>query len=710
MSGFRPTAHPVLGLPTAAEMMAMGTHKWQEAMVRRESIIKQERADPLRMGWEPPIWKVCDALLCLPWVEPAWGERMRRRLGFDKPVSTLLINGGNRAGKSQYAANRTMRLLRMGRRSERSEAQMRAWVLHSTLQMSRDYQQPLLYNYLPNDLRGKDIKSRDTYIAYKQKTGFSEEKFVLPPPKPGYPGADCLFKAYEQDRTGIEGGNLDWIWPDELVPVDWVETMELRIAEKNGWMVITFTPVEGYTPTVALFQSGAQVVMESVAYLLPKDGGEPDVAAALGLTEAELAEVRAAEKEGRASASPQCVPEACANWIEDVMREGVKREEDGRPISRSGGQSSLFVNVTKSQGLTPPSSGREWEMVPRVMKCADGEGKRAVVFFHSADNPYGNPKSVISTISGKPRAFVLERFYGVASKQFVTRFPKFAREVHVIAPEAVPAKGTNYQIVDPSSGRNFFMVWFRVTPEQVYAYREWPGPHYIPGIGVPGPWALPDGKKPDGRPGPAQNTFGWGLLDYKRQIAELEGWAGKGEIKQISRLGGQSSLFVNDTNRQGLTPPSSTPPSSGDPTSMTSEELIALEESGEGVQERFLDSRFASNPRLENDRPTTLLTDFEDIGLFFTPTPGGPISEGVQKINDLLNYDPEKPVDFFNRPKLLISSACPNLIFALATWTGKDGERGATKDPIDCLHYFATADCTYLGGGEDGEEEGRRYY
>ena len=136
------------------------------------------------------------------------------------------------------------------------------------------------------------------------------------------------------------------------------------------------------------------------------------------------------------------------------------------------------------------------------MKCVSEKGKRAVVFFHSSDNPYGNPKEVWGMIAGKPEDFVKERFYGVALKEMRARFPKFNLDVHVVAPEEVPADGTNYKMVDPCSGRNFFMLWIRVTPEHAYVYREWPGDYYIEGVGVPGPWALPDGKKMDGRRGP----------------------------------------------------------------------------------------------------------------------------------------------------------------------------------------------------------------
>ena len=99
---WKPTPHPLLGLPSVEEAMRLGEMGFQKLIADREEIIKQEADNPLQFGWEPPIWKVCDALLGFPWVDAAWAERMRRHLGFNRPVRVLLINGGNRAGKSEY--------------------------------------------------------------------------------------------------------------------------------------------------------------------------------------------------------------------------------------------------------------------------------------------------------------------------------------------------------------------------------------------------------------------------------------------------------------------------------------------------------------------------------------------------------------------------------------------------------------------------------
>jgi phage terminase large subunit-like protein len=653
MASFQATPHPILGVPTPAQAREMGEAKWRKLMTWREEIIAAERVEPFDNLWEPPIWRVCDALLGLPWVPKEEAEQIRQRLGFARRVSTLLINGAQRGGKTQYSCSRVMRILRM-------KAGRRAWMLHENMEMSREYHQAPLYHYLPSHLRAENVRDKTAYIAYKQKTGFSEASFVLPAPE-GEQGSQCTFKAYEQDMHSVQGGNLDIISPDELVPIEWVNEMRYRIAERDGWMIITFTPVQGYSPTVKEFQDGATTALEVPAYLLPNDGGEPDLARQLGLTPEELKELYAADeaRPPRAAYYPQARPDPLGAILADSQL----------PIANS------------------QEHGRSFEMVPRVLRCVDPE--RAVVFFHLGDNPYGNPKGVWAKMK-RERGAILERAYGVATKNMTARFAKFRRcdahgnGAHVIPPDNIPKEGTNYLIVDPCNGRNFMMKWYRVTPERSYLYREWPGNYHIPDIGVPGPWALPDGKVPDGRRGPAQMPFGWGLRRYKLELARLEGWSDylKGEPPNLTKE--EREAWID-----GLDP---------------------MNGAREHVQERFLDSRFASTPQMTKDRPKTLITEFEEIGLFFTPTPGDDIEEGCTLIDAALDYDTNQPVSALNQPKFQVSADCENSIFALLTWTGrtKEGRRdldGATKDPIDCDRYFFLGDCTYSGGRVDDRDE-----
>jgi hypothetical protein len=278
--------------------------------------------------------------------------------------------------------------------------------------------------------------------------------------------------------------------------------------------------------------------------------------------------------------------------------------------------------------------------------------------------------------------YVLERWYGVANKAIAQRFPLFNRDVHVIKKAQIPARGMNNLFMDPCGGRNPFFIWVRETPGASWVYREWPGNYEIPGQDVPGPWTLPDGKKKDGRPGPAQQSFGFGLAQIKFEMARLEQWKA---ITQQPRQEdeGEKAWYIRLSESLG---------------------------SVENVRTRFIDSRYASAKKENADMPTTLILEFLEIGLVFEPAKaefrvlydpsvnaGG---EGVTIITDRLAYDPGKPVDFFNKPRLFICEDCANLIYSLENWTGLDGGKGAAKDPIDCLRMWAVSGCEW----EDPED------
>lgn len=648
--GFVPSSHPVLPLPTPAETIALGEAGWISALKKREDIIRKEQDDPLRHGWEPPIWKVCDALLGFDRPEADWSviaEIIRQRLGFKVLVKILLILGGNRSGKSEYVSKRTVKLISYSRSK-------RVWMFHTSNQMSIEYQQPLIWKYLPAEIRKavskKAVREAMEYISFTRKNGFPDGRVIMPTE------SEISFRNYEQKRDTIEGGEIDLAAPDELCPPDWMETLELRIATRGGAIILSFTPVDGYTETVAMMCDGAQTVLESIGFLLPKDGQPADIARALGLTEAELehviAEAEASARERRPARlhAPRSRPEDCMKWTDPAL---------GRQLGC---------------GQLPVPAGRSFEKVPRVLRCAHPEGNRAVVHFHSADNPYGNPLEVWKLIRGKSPAFIRERWYGIANKTIAGKFPKFSVKTHVVPASRAPKAGTNYQLTDPAGSRNPFMLWIRATPRGHYVYREWPNQHTeIPGVGVLGPWALPGGgiingrRRHDGKLGPGQApSLGWGYLANKVEIARLEGWA---DYKAKKPDGMDEKEWQRSWRAENG--------------------------AAEAIFQRIIDSRPASAPREEDDRPTTLLTQFEDIGLVYVPAPGDDIEEGVQDINDALDYREDEPVNEFNEPHLYISEECQNLIFAMGKWTGADGNKGATKDPIDLLRYYFRAGCEH---------------
>ena len=252
------------------------------------------------------------------------------------------------------------------------------------------------------------------------------------------------------------------------------------------------------------------------------------------------------------------------------------------------------------------------------------------------------------TLAGAPKAEIKTRAYGIPTKAILARFPKFRESVHVVEPEKIPKEGSRYMFVDPASARNWFMIWVLVDArDRHFIYREWPSEgEYIPGIGDPGPWAESDGRKSDGRPGTAQNSYGWGFEHYVSEIERLE----------------------------------TLPTQNGD---KEREEIIC----------RWMDSRFGNTPNLKNDAATTVIEECAGLELPFAPAPLDPIEEGVSMINSLLDHDAEANKE----PKLYISTACRAVIFALKVWTGKDEKLGACKDPVDCVRWMAIAGLRDVG-------------
>ena len=280
------------------------------------------------------------------------------------------------------------------------------------------------------------------------------------------------------------------------------------------------------------------------------------------------------------------------------------------------------------------------ERVPRIQQCT--REKARVVYFHTSDNPFGNPEAMETELRGSNRERILMRAYGVPTRAKLSMFPKFRDAVHVVPHDKVPKEGTVYHFVDPGEGKAWAMLWIRFSPDnRCWIYREWPNQlEYIEGVGYPGPWAEADGKLEDGRPGPAQKACAWfGFKEYKAVIAAAE------KADEIAK-----------------------------------------------VEERWMDSRYGNTPTMTEEGVRTLIEQCHDrMDLDFKATSGKAITEGVGIINDWLAFDEEKPLGADNSPRLYISERCQNLIYALKTWTGKDGKHGATKDFIDVLRYIVLA-------------------
>lgn len=521
LDSYKPTPHPVVKLPDVKSLVEkLGVEKAIEVLQLREDKILAEKLDPYRHGFEPWHWKEADQIL--------------------KDKQEILVLGGNRAGKTEWAAKRLIQTLV-------NKDRAMVWCLHTTHQSSIQMQQNVVFKYLPPELKIAK-KTKVTNISYSQKNGFSDNTFILPN------GSQCVFMNYAQKKDVIEGGECDLIWCDELVPLDWIDTLRYRIVTRRGKLVITFTPIQGYS----------QVVKDYVA---------------------------------------------------------------GCKFKKSLKADLLDEKITHVNGV-------QRGHMPFTAECH--RANAGIAWFHSILNVYSPFDEMRKTLAGRNNHEIKIRAYGYAENTVGSQFPRFG-ESSIVDKEAIPEEGTNYMVVDPAGARNWFMLWLRVTKDgKMFVYREFPDMSL-------GEWALPS-DKPDGKEGIAQrNGAGMGLDEIKETIRRLEG--------------------------------------------------------KEEIAERYIDPRAGATQAVGKDGGTSLieLLDDGDKPMYFAPAAGVAIEQGVSIINDWFSYDMTQPISPINEPKLFISKECQNLIYCLKEWTGADGEKGATKDPIDCLRYLAVMSPIYIG-------------
>jgi hypothetical protein len=532
-----------LGWPAPADLIdRVGLHDAVLYLRERKILIEEAERDPLQMGYVPMIWDTVEEQI----------KDLRKK--FPVGVIKIIVWGGNRSSKTRFAANYVNRdCLREGRRW---------WCCDSTEAMARANQMRLIWEQFPPEWKNLQ-RDQVTKVRYSVADGFSENMFVCPN------RSEVNFKFYSMDVANLPGPELDGIWADELIPLVWVETLIYRLVNRNGILLITFTPELGWNETYGYFYEGAQVLEESDAQLLPK------------------------------------------------------LDEQGRTIA--------------------------YTKVPRVMQCQDPTAR--IVFFHTKDNPFGNYPSLKQQLKNKGREEILIRAYGVCTKSHMAAFPMMNRAAHVITNVEFQRalkdnpKAERYHLVDPCSGRNWFMIWVLCPyPDKWIVYREWPSHGhqggYVQGFGMPGAWAV-SGAAADGVAGPAQKSFGFGLQRYMEEILEKE--------------------------------------------------------DGEGILARYIDSRYAGAATLDRERVTTLIEQMSEVGMDFLGMTAesrilGVKDGSIDMINSALFYDVETELGKFspelsrvNVPQLQVLETCPNSIWALEHWTGKDAQRGACKDPIDCI-------------------------
>ena len=675
------TPHPVFRLPTAEQARAMPLEDLNEWLARRDVWIENEKRDPFTYGFESEIWNLVDDLLVdgnkvvldLTRIAKLFPDG-QAPLMVDVPkelegAPEIWIPGANRSSKSEYAGKKIMKVLYDTKGA-------RTWSFADTGPISIARQQPIFWRYMPLEVKrlaadtGKARQGVTLNVSYKQKTGFAEQSFVLPN------GAQHWFKNYEQDLQNVEGDQLDAIWLDELRNIELLRTLRGRTIDRGGLIIVTFTSIdENYTAVVNEYERGARTVLEVDAELLPI-------------------------KRPRGLSADSLGP--------DLRRSGEEDSENLRESAKSADENDL-----ETIG---------YEKVPRVKVAGpgnDGNLRANIVFFHITDNPYFGYQGAMqrrragaAPLFGKERFYrayrnatrgkILSRVYGILQAASSQQFPKFSDAVHVIEPDTETAAW--HELPFRGSMRRTQLGDDMATDRSPPAGGVYTGNGRargtrarIPGHKRSGPvdCARENGRRRARR---CAEKLGFGLDAYKAEIARLEGWPEQKKETETQPEAGFKR--VPGLARAG--------------SRINSGQPGRLKMMDEGNRSRSAGWIAATARCLRaRGKGKTLIEQCGELDLEFKAASGKEIVEGVTLINDMLDYDKELPLGQWspqlgrlNSPKLYVSSRCPNLIYAMREWTGKDGNKGACKDWIDLLRYAALAELSYIGEGAYTWEKG----
>ena len=338
--------------------------------------------------------------------------------------------------------------------------------------------------------------------------------------------------------------------------------------------------------------------------------------------------------------------------LEEEVPNNIYETLLGRTVDYHG---RLILSFTTLQGFTPLVDSllkgaetvrtRYSELLQRelpVEQVSVNWPDCRIHYFWTQDSPFIDGQELVRTYSRQPQEVKLARLYGLPSKSFEGRFPKFHRETNVIPHEKLSfikdpsVNVTRYFICDPGGSKPWVAIWAAVDSQgRIFVYREFPDSTF-------GAWALPhvnNAGKSVGKPGPAQKPLGWGYIDYKDHFESLE--------------------------------------------------------DGEDIFERIVDPRMGAATVRTKEGESNIINTMSNLGFVLRAAPGVDIESGIAKINDYLSWDDTEPLSDQNTPKLFVSDRCENFISSMIEYSGQSREEHH-KDFVDTIRYLMVSGPEYI--------------
>lgn len=554
------------------------------------------------------------------------------RLAHSKLVT--YASGGKRASKSWWAAKRVVEAAVLYPGSK-------IWCFQGSDTTSISEQQGVIWHYFPPNLRTLNNKRHPVYkIAYSEANGFSaspRNKFILPN------HSQVHFLTYNQDPQEYEG----WKLGCERHIVERVQA-ELRRKNVERW--------KAESGKQKAESRGWEDLSEAERWLVEWRGVPPNVGAwadeKLMLRWLQTLKLRCSDHGARILWTFSSM-EGLTETMKEVI--GAAKTIESRPAELLSDR----VNVEDCP------RGH----MPYIQQPPDP--KMGVIYFFSQFNPLGNyagPGGVRELCTGKDSRYVEMHAYGYARDVAMRKFPNFG-PWNVVPHASIPTGGTMFTVTDPAGERPWCTIWVRVLP-------GWPRPsHYIvmdwPDAQTYGEWSLPDDggaagqkTKHDGKVGPAQSPLGMGYGRFKHLLVTLEKREGYVVSERyIDPRAGQTATTAGAGEKKSL--------------------IMCL----------------ADDDTITGD----LGEPIKVPGMDFLPVPckvndeGSEIGEGIGRVNDMLDWNRQAPLVLGqNAPALFVSDRCLQVIWAMSNWTGKDGQKGASKDFADLVRYMAQAELMHL--------------
>jgi hypothetical protein len=224
---------PDFGIPWRPVLTRAQVEGWDEERLARYIKIRKEAeagaiSNPVGQGWSLPSWDL---------VQKNW-----------KKYNIHVLLGGNQSAKTTFGSRLTVWAAATIPQSE-------CYCWHVTDKRSIDDQQRFVWEALPESIKKLPTKKGISHsLQYGQKNGFTDGICILPPLPGCQRGGSIKFfnyAQYAQNDQIIEGVKAHFMWADEVIPLELMETIRKgRLITYHGRLLLTFTVIDGWNDTI----------------------------------------------------------------------------------------------------------------------------------------------------------------------------------------------------------------------------------------------------------------------------------------------------------------------------------------------------------------------------------------------------------------------------------------------------------------------------